>query len=57
MPEEYPVSQLLADMMAVIQDAMVYIVPAAILISASAFVIAWFLDAIDLAGKTFGRHR
>jgi len=57
MPEDYPVSQLLSDMMAVISDAMVYIIPAAILISGVAFVVAWFFDAIDLAGKTFGRHK
>jgi len=57
MPEDYPVADLLLDIMAVIQDAAVYVVPAAILIGSAAFVIAWFTDSIDLAGKTFGRHR
>jgi len=57
MPEDYPVSQMIADIMAVVQDNMVYVVPAALLIGSIAFVIAWFTDSIDLAGKTFGRHR
>lgn len=57
MPEDYPVSQMMADILAVVQDNMVYIVPAALFIGSIAFVIAWFTDTIDLAGKTFGRHR
>lgn len=57
MPIDYPVAQMMADIIAVIQDNMPYIVPAAILAGTVAFVIAWFNDAIDIAGKTFGRHR
>lgn len=54
---DYPVSQMIADMTATITQAAVYIVPAAILVSAVAFVLAWFMDSIDFAGRTFGRHR
>ncbi len=57
MPPDYSMLQLLSDMMAVIRDAAVYLVPSAIILGAVAFCIAWFNDAIDLAGKVFGRHR
>lgn len=57
MPVEYPVSQLLADMMAVIQDGMVYIVPAAILAGCVAFVVRWFMYSINLGDWTFGSRR
>lgn len=54
---EYTVPQMIQDMMTTFQQAAVYIVPAAILVSAVAFVLAWFMDSIDFAGRTFGRHR
>jgi len=57
MPGDYTVAEMIADIIAVIQENMLYVVPAAILISAVAFVVAWFMDSIDIAGKTFGRHR
>jgi len=57
MPTDYPVSQMMADIMAVIPEAAVYVVPCACIVGAAAFVIAWFNDSIDIAGKTFGRHR
>lgn len=57
MPPDYPAAQMMMDIMAVIQDNMPYIVPAALLVASVAFVVAWFSDAIDIAGKTFGRHR
>jgi hypothetical protein len=57
MPEEYPVSQLLSDMMSVIQEAMVYIVPAAILAGCAAFVVRWFMEAVYIGNWTFGRRK
>jgi len=57
MPPDYPVEQMMADVMAVIQDNMPYIVPVAILVGVVAFIIAWFNDSIDFAGWTFGRRR
>jgi len=57
MPEDYPVSQLIEDMMAVIQDAMVYIVPAAIIAGSVAFVVRWFMYAVDVGDWSFGRKR
>lgn len=53
----YTVEQMIQDMMVTVQDAAIYIVPAAILIAVVAFIVAWFMDAVDIAGKTFGRHR
>ena len=57
MPVDYPVEQMMADIMAVIQDNMVYIVPSAILIAAVAFVIRWFMYSINLGDWTFGNRR
>jgi len=57
MPEDYPVEQLMADIMAVIQENMVYIVPAAILIASVAFIVRWFMYAIDVGDWTFGRRK
>lgn len=57
MPTDYPVSQLLLDMMAVITDAMIYIVPAAILAGTVAFVVRWFMYAINIGDWTFGGRR
>lgn len=54
---DYTVSQMIADMTSTIQQAAVYIVPAAIFVAGVAFVIAWFMDSIDFAGRTFGRHK
>jgi len=56
-PSDYPISQLLEDMITTFRDAAIYIVPAAILVATVAFVIAWFMDSIDIAGRSFGRHR
>lgn len=57
MPTDYPVSQMMSDIMSVIKDAMPYIIPTAILVGSIAFLIAWFMDSIDLAGKVFGRYK
>lgn len=57
MPEIYPVAQLLADMMAVIKDGMVYIVPAGILAGSVALIIRWFMYAINIGDWTFGSRR
>lgn len=54
---DYSVSQMMVDMIAIVRDAAIYIVPASILIGAIAFIVAWFMDATDLAGRAFGRHR
>jgi len=57
MPTDYPISQLLLDMMSVITDGMVYIVPAAILAGAVAFVTRWFMYAVNIGDWTFGGRR
>ena len=57
MPVEYPISQLLADMMSVIQEAMPYIIPSAILAGCVAFVIRWFMYAMNFGDWTFGSRR
>lgn len=57
MPVDYSVAQMMSDIMNVIKDNMPYIVPAAIFVSAIGFVVAWFMDSLDIAGKAFGRHR
>lgn len=55
--ESYTVAQMMADIMSTITQAGIYIIPAACLVAAVAFVLAWFMDSIDFAGRTFGRHR
>lgn len=57
MPSEYPIEILLSDMMAVIADGMQYIIPAAILAGSVAFVIRWFMIAINFGDWAFGRGR
>jgi len=57
MPVDYPVEQMNADIMAVIQDNMVYIVPAAIIIGSVAFIVRWFMYAINLGYWVFGNRR
>jgi len=57
MPVDYPIEQLIADMMAVITDAMLYIVPAAILAGCVAFVVRWFMYSIDFGSWTFGNRK
>ena len=57
MPVDYPVEQLMADIMDVIQDNMVYIVPSAILIAAAAFIVRWFMYAINIGEWTFGKRQ
>lgn len=46
MPPDYPVAQLLIDCIAVIREAAVYVVPAAILLGAVNFVVGWFMSAV-----------
>lgn len=57
MPDSYPVDQMIADMMSAFADAASYIVPAAIIVACVAFIVAWLMDSLDIAGKAFGRHR
>lgn len=57
MPVDYPVAQLLLDMMSVIRDGMVYIIPAAILAGSVAFIVRWFMYSIDVGTWTFGTRR
>jgi len=57
MPEQYPISQLLAEMMAVVQDAMPYLIPAAIISASIALMIRWFMYAINIGDWTFGGRR
>lgn len=57
MPEDYPIEQLLADMMSVIQDSMTYIVPAAIIAGSVAFIVRWFMYSIDVGSWTFGNRK
>lgn len=57
MPDDYPVEQLMADIMAVVQDSMVYIVPAAILIAGISLMIRWFMYAINIGDWVFGNRR
>lgn len=57
MPVEYPITQLLSDMMAVITDGYLYIIPAAILAGAVAFVTRWFMYAVNIGDWTFGGRR
>lgn len=57
MPEDYPVSQLMADIMAVLQDNLPYVIPAAILCAVVAFILQWFFYAVDVGGWTFGRRK
>lgn len=57
MPENYPISLLLEQMMAVIQQGMVYIVPAAIIAASAALIIRWFMYAVNIGDWTFGGRR
>lgn len=57
MPPDYPVEQMMADIMAVIQDNMPYIVPCAILVAVVAFIVRWFMYAINLGDWTFGSRK
>lgn len=57
MPEDYPVSQMMSDIMAVIQDNMPYIIPTALLVATVAFVIRWFMYAVNIGDWTFGNRR
>jgi len=57
MPPEYPVEQMMADIMAVIGDNMPYIVPCAILVGVVAFVVRWFMYAINIGDWTFGGRK
>lgn len=57
MPVEYPIQQLLAEMMLVIQQAMPYIIPAAILAGTVAFIVRWFMYSINVGDWTFGNRR
>jgi hypothetical protein len=53
----YPIETMVQDIMLIVKDASAIIVPGAVIVGSVAFVVAWFTDAIDIAGKTFGRHR
>lgn len=57
MPSDYPVSQLVSDMMSVISEAMIYVVPAACITAAAALVIRWFMYAINVGDWTFGNRK
>lgn len=57
MPENYPIELLLQQMMTVIQQGMVYIVPAAIVAASAALVIRWFMYAVNIGDWTFGGRR
>lgn len=57
MPIDYPVEQMMADIMAVLQDSFVYIVPVACLAASVALVIRWFMYAINIGDWTFGSRR
>lgn len=57
MPTDYPVEQMMSDIMAVIGDNMPYIVPAALLVAAVAFVVRWFMYSINIGDWTFGNRR
>ena len=57
MPVDYPVSQLMADVMLVIKDNMEYIIPVALLVATVAFVIRWFMYVVNIADWTFGNRR
>lgn len=53
----YPVSQMITDIVSVMRDSAIYLIPAAIIVAVVAFILAWFMDSVDIAGRTFGRHR
>lgn len=55
MPVDYPVEQMMSDIMAVVKDNMEYIVPCAILVGVLGFVIRWFMISVDLGDWAFGR--
>jgi len=57
MPTEYPVEQLMADLMAAFADNIPYIIPAAILCAVVSFILQWFFYAVDIGGWTFGRRK
>lgn len=57
MPQDYPIEALLQDMMSVVQDAMPYVVPSAILAASVAFIVRWFMYAINIGDWTFGSRR
>ena len=57
MPVEYPVEQLMADMMATIPQVTLYVIPAAIFIAFVAFILRWFFYAINLGDLVFGSRR
>ncbi len=48
MPADYPIPQMIHDMMAVIMQGSPYIVAAGIVAGACAFVLAWFFYAVRI---------
>lgn len=58
MPPDYPFSQLMADIMAVISDNSPQIVAVALLVGVINFIVGWFMDAVfSLTRESFGRRR
>lgn len=57
MPTDYPIEQLLQEMMATIQDGTPYIIPAAIMAGTAAFIIRWFMIAVNFGDWAFGSRR
>lgn len=53
----YTVPDLIADLSAMTTEAMKYIIPAACLIAGVAFLVRWFMYAIDLGRHAFGSIR
>lgn len=57
MPNDYTIQQMLADIMAVVQENAPYIIAAAILLACVNFIINWFMHSLGFITKdTFGRR-
>ena len=57
MPEDYPVSQLMADAMSAMTENLAYVIPVAMICAVVAFILQWFFYSIDVGGWVFGRKR
>jgi len=53
----YPVEQLMQDLMNTVALCMPYIIPAAAFSAAVAFIVRWFMVAIDLGSWAFGNRK
>lgn len=57
MPDDYTTSQMMADIMAVVQDNVPVIIQVAVVVAVVALVLRWFMYAVNIGDWTFGGRR